>query len=196
MSPTVKDTIGRLNILLAVPTEKKPNWTRLREKLVYAIWDRKTVTAAHKAMLTDNAMYEALETIRLSVSDLRAIGYVTLSLEAHNMMLIAQPGAPVISRYGIIDCRTAVFVAFRYLIERAQITGEDFLVCRNSKCGKTFVPLRKPAKGKAAYCCIQHGRQAAVWGYRIRQAAMLKAKERERSNRRYEAKCKAKRRQG
>ena len=128
------------------------------------------------------------ETIRLSVSDLRAIGYVTLSLKAHDMVLFAQPSAPVISRYVVTDCQTAVVIAFRDLVERAQITSEHFLVCANSKCGKTFVPLRKPAKGRGAYCCIQHGRQAAVWGYRIRQAEKLKAKERERSKRRYRKK--------
>lgn len=191
MSPTERKVIERLNILLEVPTKKKPNWGELRKKLVYAIYDRKAVTSAHRVMFTPESMYQALDTIHYAVQDWRIIGATTLGVKAHNMVLYAPTGQPITAMYDITDCDTAVIVAFRYLIEKANVGVDDILSCGNSRCGKSFVPVRKPAKGRRAYCGSNCARLVAMWDYRQRKRDELREKEKRRSNQRYKKKCAA-----
>ena len=182
MSPTQRQTIKRLNILLAIPArEKRPPWSQLRKHLVYAIYDRKTVTSAHRALMTDKTMYEAMETLQSGINDLRTIGRTNFSIDQHELSMYAPPGQPIFSMYGDKNCSNAMVHMFRYLVEKAQVTSDQFLTCANSRCQRAFVPLRKPTKGKRAYCSSECARSVAVWEYRRRK----KEKERKRSKRRY-----------
>ena len=182
MSSTQRQIIKRLNTLLAIPArEKQPSWSQLRKNLVYAIYDRKTVTSSHRLIMTPKTMFAAMDTLQSGVNDLRAIGRTTFSIDAHELSMYALPGQPIFPRYGDKTCENTMIHTFCYLVEKAQITGEQFLTCANSRCQRAFVPLRKPIKGKRAYCSSECGRSVAVLEYRRRK----KEKERKRSKRRY-----------
>jgi DNA primase large subunit len=190
MSSTQRQTIKRLNTLLAIPARKKrPSWSQLRKDLVYAIYDRKTVTPTDRLKMTPKTMYAAMETLQSGITDIRTIGRTNFSIDEHELSMYALPGQPIFSRYGDSNCYNAMIHAFRYLVEKAQIRGDQFLTCANSRCQRAFVPLRKTVKGKRAYCTPECGRRVAVWDYRRRKTEELKEKERKRSNQRYKEKA-------
>lgn len=190
MSPIQRQRIRKLNILLAIPTEKSPNWTQLRKNLVYAVDDRKTVTSVHRATMTPKIMYSAMETLQSAVRDFRTIGKTTFALEAHNLSMYAAPGRPLLSRYDDPNYENAIIHAFHDLVEKLEIRADQFLNCAGFGCGRAFVPLRKPTGGKQAYCSILCARRVAVWNYRRRKREELKEKERIRSKRRYREQAK------
>jgi hypothetical protein len=191
MLPVQRKMIEKLNVLLDVPRKIMSNadWNEKRRELVGALYDRKTVTQAHKDMWSPDKMYDALETLRLGIRDMRAIGRTTFAFKEHNLVLYASPGRPIFPMYGITDGHTAVFRAFQSLVENLGLSIDRFLTCADSGCQRTFVPLRKPPKGKRAYCRSACARRVAVREFRQRHAEELRKRESDRNHRRYTVKA-------
>jgi len=191
MSPAQRILIQKLNILLAIPRQKmsSADWNRLRKNLVYALYNRKKMTSAYKAILrSEEEIYAAQDTLQAALGDLRMLGRTVMSLNEHNVHLFAAPGRPMFSLTEATDCQTAICRRFVDLAVEAGISQEEILTCANHRCQKTFIPLRKPVKGKRAFCSPECARRVAVWDYRRREADKLKAKERMRGRQRYKKK--------
>lgn len=87
---------------------------------------------------------------------------------------------------GSEDFPTTVYTAFFNLLQQTGLKSRsDFYNCANEKCRRLFVPLRKPHKGKPAYCSPKCTNRVATIAYRQRRGEALKAEERERSHNKY-----------
>jgi hypothetical protein len=111
---------------------------------------------------------------------------------AHNIL---PPGYPIGRKtYPPEYFGTIIYSVFVYLLERSGIKLADLLICANKRCERPFVPLRKPAKNKRAYCSTHCSHLVAVWDYRDRarkdagKHKALKEKEKRRSKQRYRKK--------
>jgi hypothetical protein len=79
---------------------------------------------------------------------------------------------------------TAVYTAFAHLLAASWVRRSDFRLCANDKCGYPFVPLRKPRKGQPGYCSPKCANRMAAIKYRRSKGEALRAKERERAEKR------------
>jgi hypothetical protein len=51
---------------------------------------------------------------------------------------------------------TAILRGFLLALEHSGVRPSDFAVCADPKCGRLFVPIRKPRAGKRSFCCVKH----------------------------------------
>ena len=89
--------------------------------------------------------------------------------------------------YASGDCPTTIYSTLVALLLRSKVTQRDILNCANPRCGAFFVSLRKPHAGQRNFCSQRCGSLIAARDYRSKKGKMLKAKEKERSRKRYEA---------
>jgi len=95
-------------------------------------------------------------------------------------------------RYVSTDFPTMTYQMLSYLIDRLKLRPSDFLTCANEKCRTVFVPIRKRSSADRAFCSPRCANLIAARDYRQRKPDELKAKERNRSGRRYEDKVRKK----
>lgn len=72
---------------------------------------------------------------------------------------------------------TMVYMAFAYLIERANVRAGDFAMCDNPRCRMVFLPLRRPHAGKPTYCSVKCGNLVAASRYRESQREKIRKKD-------------------
>jgi len=80
---------------------------------------------------------------------------------------------------------TTIYGTFAILLEASCIRRSDAHNCANDKCGRYFVPLRKVPEKKPAYCSTKCANRMAAIRYRKAHGPKLKARERDRSKKRY-----------
>jgi len=222
MSPYRRNIITRLNLLLAFAQRNDLNqlsngqWEKLREDLVYIIYNRKDVTADDRYFMKIGAILDAQRHLVSAINSLKDVGVAHLHLNQPGVIIATVKGKPFSYRYQPDDLSTALNGSLAYLLDKAGITREELLECANPTCqfpdtprlkrvreemglppprsGKIFVPIRKPAKSKRAYCSTACARVVAVRDYRSRVKSdaenyeRSKEKERKRGKQRYKKK--------
>jgi hypothetical protein len=88
---------------------------------------------------------------------------------------------------------TAILRGFLLALEHSGVRPADFAVCSDPKCGRLFVPPRKPRAGKRSFCCPKHLNRVIQREHRDRQKEDVVARKRgqERSHRYYTQKVTA-----
>jgi CGNR zinc finger len=193
MSPAQRNRIKRLNVLLQFAQLNLKEFSNgelesLRRDLVYAIYDRRNLTPADEPFMKLGAIYETHNVLLGAILELKRHGSTTLRLSAQDVTFAAKQGGTFGHLFDPDDFHTAACGSLVYLLEKSEIVREQLLDCANPKCQKVFVPIRKPAKNKRAYCSTGCARLVAVQDYRKRKGAELKQKEQKRSKQRYRKK--------
>jgi hypothetical protein len=222
MSPYRRNIITRLNLLLAFAQRKDINelsngqWEKVRRDLVYVIYNRKDVRDDDRAFMKIVPILDAQRHLLSAINNLKNVGVAHLHFNQQSVIIATVKGKPFSYRYQPDDLSTALNGSLAYLLDKSEITREELLECANPTCqfpdmprlrrvreemglppprsGKIFVPIRKPAKSKRAYCSTACARVVAVRDYRDRLRSdaqkyeRAKEKERKRGKQRYRKK--------
>ena len=204
--------IRRLNILLRLPVVNvaalnNDAWNLLLDDLYFAVFGergrrerlKKAVESGFDSDLFHNAMdraglRDAQEGLRARLPILqrhKAKDSIPPFELSRQWMYIAAGKEGFESRYASGDCPTTIYSTLAYLLERSKVTQRDILNCANPRCEAFFVSLRKPHARQRSFCSQRCGSLIAARNYRSKKGKMLKAKEKERSRRRYEEKVHA-----
>ena len=197
-------------------------WEKLRKDLVYVIYNRKDVTADDRYFMKIGAILDAQRHLVSAIENLKNVGVAHLHLNQQGVIIATVKGKPFSYLYQPDDLSTSLNGSLAYLLDKAEITREELLECANPTCqfpylapetirkrlvdydekepppsmrsGRIFVPIRKPAKSKRAYCSTACARVVAVRDYRDRLRSdaqkyeRAKEKERKRGKQRYRKK--------
>jgi len=187
MSPNRRNIIARLNLLLAFAQRKDINelsngqWEKVRGELVYVIYNRKDVRDDDRAFMKIGAILDAQRHLFTAINNLKNVGVAHLHFNQQSVIIATVKDKPFSYRYQPDDLSTALNGSLAYLLDKAEITRGELLECANPTCqfpyneqepsmhsGKIFIPIRKPAKSKRAYCSTACARVVAVRDYRDR----------------------------
>ncbi len=190
--------LRRLNVLLRLPGRQvdglsEAEWNALLDDLYFA------VLGETGRVFKDDAFHSAArpELVRVAQEGLHAQLPVlqrikgkdpapSFKLKAQTLYIGASEEG-FASMYLCDDGVTMIYSTLAYLLERSKVTQRDILSCANPRCEAFFVPLRKPHAGQRNFCSQRCGSLNAARDYRSKKGKMLKAKEKERSRKRYQA---------
>lgn len=198
------ELIKRLNILLELPKVDihelgEAGWSALLDDLHWAILGDKRhqwrEDVFHQAATPDairaaqdglRGQFQQLRHPKVDIGGpLRLDDYPSFNLNRQTVYLLAHKDG-FVPRYVSTDFPTMAYQSAIFLIDRLGLHAKDFLRCDYEKCGRVFVPLRKPHAGaKQHFCSGKCGRIVSARASRLSKQDRAKAAERERSHRNY-----------
>jgi hypothetical protein len=207
MTPTQRSKVERINILLRFAKEEighldNGDLQELLDDLYFAIYAKKDrrpkADDLFHAVAKRTGLVAARKELAEWLSVLRAGGLAHFPISEHEMGLkgfdngfqriLLPPGYPHGKDYPPELFGTMIYSTLAHLFETSQINPSDLHICPNHECERYFIPLRKPPKGKRAFCSTRCSHLVAVWEYRERKRDELKAQEKRRSKQRYRKK--------
>jgi len=118
---------------------------------------------------------------------------IEFSIEQEVVQLACRPGGFRTNYRYKKSIETAILRGFLLALEHSGVRPSDFAVCADPKCGRLFVPVRKPRAGKRSFCCAKHLNRVIQCEHRNRQKddVGVRKRGRERSHRYYTRKVTA-----
>jgi hypothetical protein len=198
------DLIRRLNILLALPNADlgeiiPAKWKDLLDGLYWAVFNDKNRVFRSDVFhiaATRDGVRAAQEGIRGQIyffqhaeqhtsPPILLDKYPSFELAKSKAYLFHDEHEGFFVRYVSTDFPTMAYRALFLLLERLKLWPSDLLTCAYEKCGRVFVPLRKPhAKARKHFCSRRCGNIVSARESRLNTD---KGKERERSHKGYKA---------
>lgn len=199
------EPIRRLNVLLKLASRgtdlallNNGAWSKLLDELYWAILAEKQRT------LRDDVFHHAATRLGVKTAQEGLRGQLSLLQQAQLQkgplllenvpsfeltkqtlyLLVDEKG--FFPRYVSTDFPTMTYSMLYFLIDRLELKPSDLLTCANEKCRTVFVPVRKRSDDDRAFCSPKCANLIAALEYRRRKGEQLKARERERSSKRYD----------
>lgn len=208
MTPAQRFNIDRINILLRFAKEEIGHLDngaleKLIDGLYFAIYAKKDRKPTAHDLFNSVAKRRGLMTAQRGLvgwlAVLKAGGLAHFSISKHELGLqgaddgfhrvLLPPGYPNWKNYYPPEYfGTMIYTALAQLFEVSHVKPSDLFKCQNRQCDRYFAPLRKPTKGKRAFCSTRCSHLVAVWEYRKRKREKLRVQEKRRSKQRYRKK--------